>query len=261
MSTTSKSTGGKGLVKGGRGLGGTSKGGKGLGKGGKGLGGAKRHRRVIRDSIAGVTKPAITRLAKRAGVKRQSGLIYEQIRGELRVYLEKICKDMIVFTQQSRRKTVTVDDLNAALSHLGIELGAGVSSTGESKSLKSCTSRGKRSGNARANMAGETVAKAHRFRPGTVSIRDIRKNQKNSDCLAIPKSNFALLVREILQVYVVDIRVQADVFALLQLTCENYIVKLLEAANLVAIHAGRETVSAKDISLVTKLSGLSISSC
>uniref|UniRef100_H2YBK9 Histone H4 n=1 Tax=Ciona savignyi TaxID=51511 RepID=H2YBK9_CIOSA len=37
----------------------------GRGKGGKGLGkgGAKRHRKVLRDNIQGITKPAIRRLA------------------------------------------------------------------------------------------------------------------------------------------------------------------------------------------------------
>ena len=51
----------------------------GRGKGGKGLGkgGAKRHRKTLRDSIHGITKPAIRRLARRGGVKRISGLIYE----------------------------------------------------------------------------------------------------------------------------------------------------------------------------------------
>merc|ERR1711894_211827 len=51
----------------------------GRGKGGKGLGkgGAKRHRKVLRDNIQGITKPAIRRLARRGGVKRISGLIYE----------------------------------------------------------------------------------------------------------------------------------------------------------------------------------------
>jgi histone H4 len=41
----------------------------GRGKGGKGLGkgGAKRHRKVLRDNIQGITKPAIRRLARRCG--------------------------------------------------------------------------------------------------------------------------------------------------------------------------------------------------
>merc|ERR1719348_850800 len=52
----------------------------GRGKGGKGLGkgGAKRHRKVLRDNIQGITKPAIRRLARRGGGKRISGLIYEE---------------------------------------------------------------------------------------------------------------------------------------------------------------------------------------
>ena len=58
----------------------------GRGKGGKGLGkgGAKRHRKVLRDNIQGITKPAIRRLARRGGVKRISGLIYEEIRARSR---------------------------------------------------------------------------------------------------------------------------------------------------------------------------------
>uniref|UniRef100_A0A8C4UEK2 Histone H4 n=1 Tax=Falco tinnunculus TaxID=100819 RepID=A0A8C4UEK2_FALTI len=51
------------------GMSGRGKGGKGLGKGG-----AKRHRKVLRDNIQGITKPAIRRLARRGGVKRISGL-------------------------------------------------------------------------------------------------------------------------------------------------------------------------------------------
>ncbi|KAL1231002.1 Histone H4.2 [Trichinella spiralis] len=53
----------------------------GRGKGGKGLGkgGAKRHRKVLRDNIQGITKPAIRRLARRGGVKRISGLIMKKL--------------------------------------------------------------------------------------------------------------------------------------------------------------------------------------
>uniref|UniRef100_A0A8C0JMB2 Histone H4 n=1 Tax=Canis lupus dingo TaxID=286419 RepID=A0A8C0JMB2_CANLU len=63
----------------------------GRGKGGKGLGkgGAKRHRKVLRDNIQGITKPAIRRLARRGGVKRISGLIYEETRGVLQVFLRR----------------------------------------------------------------------------------------------------------------------------------------------------------------------------
>ena len=47
------------------------------GKGGKGLGkgGAKRHRKILRDNIQGITKPAIRRLARRGGVSPHSLLL------------------------------------------------------------------------------------------------------------------------------------------------------------------------------------------
>ena len=51
-------------------------------------GGAKRHRKILRDNIQGITKPAIRRLARRGGVKRISGLIYEETRGVLKFFLE-----------------------------------------------------------------------------------------------------------------------------------------------------------------------------
>ena len=90
------------------------------GKGGKGLGcKAKRHRKVLRDNIQGVTKPAIRRLARRGGVKRISGLIYEETRGVLKVFLENVIRDAIVYTEHARRKTVTGLDVVHALKRQG----------------------------------------------------------------------------------------------------------------------------------------------
>ncbi len=55
---------------------------------GRGKGGAKHRRTVPRDNIQGITKQAIRRLARRGGVKRISGLIYEELRSVLkRMYL------------------------------------------------------------------------------------------------------------------------------------------------------------------------------
>ncbi|KAK2867621.1 hypothetical protein Q8A67_025738 [Cirrhinus molitorella] len=78
----------------------------GRGKGGKGLGkgGAKRHRKVLRDNIQGIN------LARRGGVKRISGLIYEETRGVLKVLLENVICDAITYTEHAKRKTVTAMD-------------------------------------------------------------------------------------------------------------------------------------------------------
>ena len=93
----------------------------GRGKGGKGLGkgGAKRHRKVMRENIQGITKPAIRRLARRGGVKRISGDIYEEIRGVLRHFLENVIRDSVTYTEHARRKTVTAMDVVYALKRQG----------------------------------------------------------------------------------------------------------------------------------------------
>ncbi|KAK0795206.1 Histone H4 [Friedmanniomyces endolithicus] len=76
----------------------------GRGKGGKGLGkgGAKRHRKILRDNIQGITKPAIRRLARRGGVKRISAMIYEETRGVLKTFLEGVIRDAVTYTAQDR---------------------------------------------------------------------------------------------------------------------------------------------------------------
>ncbi|CAK5274049.1 unnamed protein product [Mycena citricolor] len=93
----------------------------GRGKGGKGLGkgGAKRHRKILRDNIQGITKPAIRRLARRGGVKRISGLIYEETRGVLKIFLENVIRDSVTYTEHAKRKTVTALDVVYALKRSG----------------------------------------------------------------------------------------------------------------------------------------------
>lgn len=88
--------------------------------GGKSFGkpGAKRHR-VLRDNIKGITKPAIRRLARRGGVKRISGLVYEETRGVLRVFLENLIRDATTYTEYAKRKTVTANDVLYALKRQG----------------------------------------------------------------------------------------------------------------------------------------------
>lgn len=93
--------------------------GKGKGKGGIPLSGAKRHRKVLRDSIQGITKPAIRRLARRGGVKRISDLIYEETRSVLKIFLESVLADACVYADHARRKTITALDVVYALKRQG----------------------------------------------------------------------------------------------------------------------------------------------
>ena len=94
---------------------GGGKGGKGLGKGGA----AAVHRKTIKDAINGITKPALRRVARRGGVKRISGQIYEETRDALRQFLERVLRDATTYTEHSHRKTVTTMDVIYALKRNG----------------------------------------------------------------------------------------------------------------------------------------------
>ena len=93
----------------------------GLGQGGKGLGksGAKHHRKILRDNMNGISKPAIRRLARRGGVKRISGLVYEETREVLKEFLMMVIQDATAYTEHARRKTVTAMDIVYALKRRG----------------------------------------------------------------------------------------------------------------------------------------------
>ena len=73
----------------------------------------------FRDNIQGITKPAIRRLARRGGVKSNSGLIYEETRSVLKVFLDNVVLDAATYTEHAKRKTVTASDVVYALKRQG----------------------------------------------------------------------------------------------------------------------------------------------
>jgi histone H3 len=97
------------------------------------------------------------------------------------------------------------------------------------------------------------VKKPHRYRPGTVALREIRKYQKSTELL-IRKLAFQRLVREIAQVFKSDLRFQSTAILALQEASEAYLVGL-EDTNLCAIHAKRVTIMPKDIQLARRIRG------
>ncbi|MFS8003504.1 putative transcription factor Hap3/NF-YB family [Helianthus anomalus] len=98
------------------------------------------------------------------------------------------------------------------------------------------------------------VKKPHRFRPGTVALREIRKYQKSTELL-IRKLPFQRLVREIAQDFKTDLRFQSSAVAALQEASEAYLVGLFEDTNLCAIHAKRVTIMPKDMQLARRIRG------
>ena len=98
------------------------------------------------------------------------------------------------------------------------------------------------------------VKQPHRYRPGTVALRDIRKYQKSTDLL-IRKLPFQRLVREIAQDFKQDLRFQSTAILALQEAAEAYLVSLFEDTNLCAIHARRVTIMPRDLQLARRIRG------
>ncbi|CAA6670179.1 unnamed protein product [Spirodela intermedia] len=105
------------------------------------------------------------------------------------------------------------------------------------------TARKSTGGKAPRKQLATKAAQAHRFRPGTVALREIRKYQKSTELL-IRKLPFQRLVREIAQDFKTDLRFQSTAVSALQ-----------EDTNLCAIHAKRVTIMPKDIQLARRIRG------
>ena len=99
------------------------------------------------------------------------------------------------------------------------------------------------------------IKKPHRYRPGTVALREIRRYQ-NSHELLIRKLPFQRLVREIAQDYKCDLRFQSTALMALQEAAEAYLVGVFEYTNLCAIHAKRVTIMPKDMQLANRIRGI-----
>ncbi|KAH9482737.1 Alpha-glucosides permease mph3 [Psilocybe cubensis] len=109
---------------------------------------------------------------------------------------------------------------------------------------------------------GAAPRKPHRYRPGTVALREIRKYQKSTDLL-LQKLPFSRVVREITMEMTTDtnfrdsadLRWQSSALLALQEATEAYLVHLFEDANLCAIHAKRVTIMTRDIQLARRIRG------
>jgi len=94
--------------------------------------------------------------------------------------------------------------------------------------------------------------KKHRFRPGTVALREIKRYQKASNCLTLAKFPFQKLVRDSVLKNVGDdtIKISKDVFIIVQYFIEQLVIDILHHANFAAIHSGRIKLMPNDITFV-----------
>ena len=106
----------------------------------------------------------------------------------------------------------------------------------------------------KAKLTTGGVKKPRHYKPGTVALREIRCFQKSTELL-IAMLPFQRLVHEITQdlskpYYVFDLWFQSAVMFALQEAMEAYLVRFFDDTTLCAIHAKRQTIMRKDMSLV-----------
>ncbi|XP_029099088.1 uncharacterized protein LOC114907514 [Monodon monoceros] len=181
----------------------------------------RQARRLARDALEDVIDE---RVHDAHGLRRDAG-----VRVDLLQYLIHQCLQSLVMarTKQTARK-----------------------STGGKAPRKQLATKAAR----KSAPATGGVKKPHRYRPGTVALREIRRYQKSTELL-IRKLPFQRLVREIAQDFKTDLRFQSSAVMALQEACEAYLVGLFEDTNLCAIHAKRVTIMPKDIQLARRIRG------
>ena len=103
----------------------------------------------------------------------------------------------------------------------------------------------------RKRGATQTAApkKPHRYRPGTVALREICRFQKSY----FRRLPFQRLVREIAQDMKGRLNFASGAILVLQEAAEAYLIGLFEDTNLCAIHAKRITIMPKDIQLARRI--------
>jgi histone H3/H4 len=232
-------------------------------------GGAKRHRRVLRDNIQGITKPALKRLCYRAGIRQVSGLMYEELRGIMKFRLEQVLRNAVTLVEHYRRKTVQQRDIILAAKIMGINIQRHVLNKNNSKKLSLTPARKvddnddnrvstkdekKSNKGEKKKVIKDSISKPHHFRPGTVALRNIRKCQKTGQHI-LPRLNAERFIREICQDFKADLRFTELSIIQVIYFIEEYLVNILESANLCAIHAGRISVRPSDIQLTRRIKG------
>lgn len=97
--------------------------------------------------------------------------------------------------------------------------------------------------------------KPHRFHPGTVAIREIKKQQKSVK-LNIPKAPFRRLVREIAQDFKSDLRFTKSAFDAIHAAAEAELVRHSQRLCLTTIHRKHQTIEPVDSQFLRALDAI-----
>ena len=187
---------------------------------------APRRRKIIRDAIMGITKPAIKRIATKAGLERIGNSVSEESRAVLKVTLENLLSTVVTITQHMQRKTVSLQDVITALKIHGISWGGALDAH-----MRMYQTTGKR-------LASK-----------------IKNAQAAVESFLIPKAAFRKLTREISQDFSDELRFSSDALLLIQIAIEAYMLKLFQDCLILVNSRGDKTLSWKDLMRVRSIRG------
>jgi histone H3 len=187
----------------------------------------------------------------------------------LAAVLEYLAAEILILASKSsvtnKRIRVTIRDLQMAvgedheLSTLFDKLDISFLGGGVVPYIHSClVSKKPRKKKGKTTEPLDGTKKTHRFRPGTVALREIKKYQKMSNCLTFAKFPFERFVRSIVNKYNPGMKISKDVFIILQYYIEQHVVSILKDANAAAIHANRVKLMLNDVDFICTLRGFSI---
>ena len=140
--------------------------------------------KILRHPIDDVTNPGIRRLARRAGVTRVGGLMYNEMRGMIKVHVEDVVEKAVIFMQYRKRRTLSHGDVK------------------ERSSVWECRVWGV-TGNEKANTSGikktAKTAKKTKARRGSVALQ-VKQYQK-SESLLLSRAPIERLIRTTMKVF------------------------------------------------------------
>lgn len=193
--------------------------------------------KILRHPIYDVTNPGIRRLARRAGVTRVGGLMYNEMRGIIKVHVEDVVEKAVIFMQYRKRRTLSHGDVKEALERMGMPVW-GVT------------------GNEKANTSGlkktAKTAKKTKARRGSVALKEVKQYQK-SESLLLSRAPIERLIRITMKDFTADGRIEPKALSLIQLSVENLITNTFKKSQLAAIHDGRKSVKLEDARFVAAM--------
>jgi len=207
------------------------------------------------DPVSGFKDIQIRRLAYRAGNQRIENDTYDRVREIIESETSSILRKILVFTTHTDRRTVTLDDLEGALESEGKFLMAGSNTAREIRKSKAKPKKVKKL--AEEGSSTDTPKKTYRNKPGKVANQEIKRLQETSDRLIFKQNRFEAYLRDLTKKQLerwdqsnITLRFAGEFFKLFQLILEEILVHLLEKAKKAAGHAGRKSISKKDIDFI-----------